>query len=101
MIPEVDPTRAFWHTQGIARALGVNFSEAMRLGRIDTDRFARLVATCCLCPESGACLTWLGTHGAGAASAPGFCPNAGQIEALAPGRRRPGGPGTATPQNPV
>lgn len=78
-----DPTEHFWRTQGVARALDISFTEAMRDGRLTEADYAGLVARCCLCTHRNACLAWLARNGASASSAPPFCANREVLEALA------------------
>lgn len=82
MNPPGDPTRHFWLTQGVARALGLRFTEAILSGRITENGFAELVAACCHCPHGDACIEWLGRNGARSRVAPRFCRNGTALEAL-------------------
>lgn len=78
-----DATRHFWLTQGVARALGLSFTEAMLDGRISASGYADLVNRCRGCAQSEACLSWLGSHGARSERAPEFCMNGRSLETLA------------------
>jgi hypothetical protein len=83
MIESDTATEAFWRTQGMARALGLNFSKAMASGWITAQGYAELVARCSLCTNRLPCLAWLGEHGALSPRAPEFCDIGRRLEALA------------------
>ena len=77
-----DPNRAFWLTRSVARAVGVNLSEAMYRGDLCAADYAAMVTRCRMCARAGACEQWLAENGAGAAEVPGHCANAGVLNAL-------------------
>lgn len=81
-----DPNRAFWLTRSVARAIGVNLSEALHDGALTAGDYANMVTRCRMCPHSQTCETWLGVHGAGAERAPEHCANADLLNTL-PARR--------------
>lgn len=82
-----DPDRAFWLTRSVARAIGVNLSEAMHEGALSARDYAEMVTRCRKCPHAERCTEWLGVHGAGAERAPEGCANADLLNHL-PTRRR-------------
>jgi len=72
----------FWLTQGMARTLGINLSEAMAEGRLDADDYAEMVTRCRGAACCARCIAWMGQQGAGASAAPDFCVNADRLNAL-------------------
>ncbi len=62
---------AFWQAQAMARAIGVNLTDALAEGLIDRNRYSDLVARCTLCPHMGECGKWMGS--VCATAAPSFC----------------------------
>lgn len=75
-------SRHFWLSQGMARSIGVNVNEALRVGRLDRDAYAELVARCCHCARTEQCLGWMARQGAGAEALPGWCALKPELEAL-------------------
>ena len=88
-----DPDLAFWLTRSVARAMGVNLSEAMDLGALSPPGYAEMVNRCRKCPHAATCTAWLAVHGAGAERAPEHCANARALNALRPWRTEPVCPG--------
>lgn len=84
MLMGTGETESFWRTQGMARALGVDLTEAILNGWISRSDLGAMVANCQLCPHSTDCAKWLATHGAGSASLPEFCASKAALEALRP-----------------
>ncbi|MBK5933821.1 hypothetical protein C8N32_106107 [Rhodovulum imhoffii] len=66
-------TRHYWLTLGMARTIGVNLPEAMRVGDLLRDDFALMVAECCQCKLSSQCVAWMASQGAGAEDLPAWC----------------------------
>ncbi|MDJ0825240.1 MAG: DUF6455 family protein [Rhodobacter sp.] len=64
----------FWRTQGVARALGLNLTEALADGRLDRNGYAMLVAECQACGHATECTAWMASRKAAAGEAPVFCP---------------------------
>lgn len=82
-----DPNRAFWLTRSVARAIGVNLSEALHRGDLSAIDYAAMVTRCRRCPHAETCEAWLAVHGAGAERAPDCCTNAEALNRLRHGRR--------------
>lgn len=82
MIGYVDAPAAWTHTQGMARAAGVDLPDAVIEGWLTRDELATLVGRCERCGAVEACTGWL-TRCGKAARLPGFCRNRDDIEALA------------------
>ncbi len=82
-----DPNRAFWLTRSVARAIGVNLSDAMQLGELSAADYSAMVTRCRMCAHADTCEAWLAANGAGAERAPGHCANADLLNALPAGRR--------------
>ncbi|WP_068115685.1 DUF6455 family protein [Tropicimonas marinistellae] len=77
----------FWLTRSVGRSIGLNFTRALKEGRLSPDQYRDLVDVCRTCPHVDSCQRWLGGQsGCGAAPvrAPGFCRNAHALEALRP-----------------
>lgn len=79
-------TRAYWLTQGMARALGINLSTAIRSGGLSRAGLERLVDRCAQCPHAGECLGWLAHPQGQAPTLPDYCPNRAALGALRPRR---------------
>ncbi|MCZ7676820.1 MAG: DUF6455 family protein [Roseovarius sp.] len=83
-----DPNRAFWLTRSVARAIGVNLTDAMQQGEISAADYTAMVTRCRKCLHAEACEAWLAVNGAGAERAPAHCANADLLNALPVARRR-------------
>lgn len=77
------PAGHVWRAQGVARALGVSFTEAVLDRRLAPAELERLFETCSGCAAPGACIRWLDRHGDAATAAPDFCRNRDLLAALA------------------
>ena len=77
-----DPTRHFWLTRSVARAMDLNLSEAMAAGRLTPVGYARMVTNCRKCQHAERCIAWLAENGAGAEAASDFCANADTLNTL-------------------
>ena len=82
ILTEGGPARHFWLTRSVARAMGVNLSEAMARGAMSAKGYARLVGICRQCHCVERCELWLATHAMAEARALGDCPNRSSLEAL-------------------
>ncbi|WP_095588476.1 DUF6455 family protein [Actibacterium ureilyticum] len=82
-----DLDRHFWLSRGMARTLGIRFSDVMRDGRLSTHEFTDLVNTCRGCAMSDRCVGWMARAEAVGEPAPGFCEIRGILNRL--GRNRP------------
>ena len=63
MLPLGLDDRSFWKTQGMARAVGVDLTEALGNGSLDRKRYAGMVTGCGLCPSASRCTAWLAEGG--------------------------------------
>jgi len=66
---------AFWQTQSVARAIGLNLTEALADRRLAAGDYDRIVRRCRNCGLSPACSQWLAVPAQPADGAPTFCPN--------------------------
>lgn len=82
-----DPNRAFWLTRSVARAIGVNLSEAMQQGDLSAADYSAMVTRCRMCLHADSCEAWLAVNGGGAERAPEYCANADLLNALPTGQR--------------
>lgn len=80
--PLGDPTRHFWMTRSVARALGVSLSEAMVEGRLSKQGYADMVTRCRQCRFVHECESWLSQQVDRADSAPVCCQHATLFESL-------------------
>lgn len=77
-------SRHFWLTQGMARSIGLDLNRALRSGELPRDAYSQMIASCCDCDCSGACIAWMAQQGGGATAPPDFCPIAGALKRLLP-----------------
>ncbi|MDQ2090132.1 DUF6455 family protein [Marimonas arenosa] len=61
-MPLGDPAVHFWLTRSVARAMGVNLSQAMATGRISAQDYEEMVTACCGCMHVAGCQAWLATE---------------------------------------
>mgnify|MGYP000441467491 CR=1 FL=1 len=78
-----DPTRHFWLTRSVARAIEVNLSEAMAQGLLSARGYAEMVTRCRRCPHVAECQSWLAENGGSATRAPAQCANRDTLNELA------------------
>ncbi len=64
------PDRHFWITRSVARAMGINLSDALARGRLTPQDYSRMVENCAACSQAAACQEWLGRQAIGHAPAP-------------------------------
>jgi len=70
-----DIERHFWLTRSVARAVGVNLSDAMAEHRLTSDGYVEMVTTCQAGGCHEACERWLAAQtGARPKGAPDYCP---------------------------
>ena len=81
MMGYVEAPKAWGLTRGMARAVGVNLTDAVVEGWLSRGELAELVDRCQCCDRSGDCTQWLARH-VTAEALPAFCPNKAGIEAL-------------------
>lgn len=82
-IPLGCPELHFWLNRSVARALGVNLSEAMAEGDLTAQSYAGLVTRCRQCQQVEACQHWLSQASeAGNLTPPAHCVNAQEIARL-------------------
>lgn len=84
MMGYVEAPRAWGLTQGMARVLGVNLTDAVIDGWMSRGELAGLVNRCQACGQDGECVDWL-ARTAKAKVLPSCCVNKRAIEALAQG----------------
>lgn len=78
-----DPTLHFWLTRSVAKAMGLNLSEAMANSRLTTAEYAAMVTACRQCPRVDSCQCWLGDQRTLAQDTPPGCANADLLRELA------------------
>jgi hypothetical protein len=84
-IPLGDIERHFWLTRSVAKAMGVNLSEAMAERRLSTDDYANMVTRCRAAGCQDACQRWLAAQtGPRAEGPPEYCANANIHKQLRP-----------------
>ena len=54
-----DPARHFFMTRSVARVMGLNLNEAMKIGSLAPDTYADMVTNCQGCALVSACEKWL------------------------------------------
>lgn len=69
-----DPRTHFWLTTGMARAVGVDLSEAIHQGLLTRSDYAEMVTQCRKC-EFATCGDWLDAQWDGPVDAPKECRN--------------------------
>lgn len=74
--------RHYWLTQGMARTVGVNLTEAIAAGRIARSDLAEMVVRCASCEFSEACVRWMADGRHLDENPPAYCLNHETIEAL-------------------
>ncbi len=77
-----DPSVHFWLTRSVARAMGVNLSEAMAAGRLSVQDYAALVTRCRQCPYVADCTAWLATEAVPQCRAMEGCANSADLARL-------------------
>ncbi len=83
MIGYVEAPQAWFLTQGMARAVGVNLPSAVVEGWLSRAELAKLVERCQRCGKGDECTSWL-VRPEIRAVLPAFCDNKAEIEALVP-----------------
>mgnify|MGYP005872598655 CR=1 FL=1 len=76
------PDRHFWLTRSMARVMGLNLSEAIRVGALSRDHYAEMVVLCRKCPNVERCHDWLAHSAGGASRAAEFCAHADTFNIL-------------------
>ncbi len=74
--------RHYWLARSVARVIGVDPTRAMARGRIDSDTYAEMIATCRNGNCSAICLHWLGDPASDRSRAPQGCAIAETLERL-------------------
>ncbi len=95
------PAGHVWRAQGVARALGVSFTEAILEGRLTPAGLDDIFTRCSGCGAPGACARWLEENGEDAAAPPAFCRNTAGLAALAAAVEEAAEGAAADRQNPV
>ncbi|MCG7493735.1 DUF6455 family protein [Thalassobius sp. Cn5-15] len=75
------PELHFWLNRSVARAVGVNLSEAMAEGDLTPQGYAEMVTRCRQCHQATACQEWL-SQSPSHHTPPAHCLNAGEIARL-------------------
>ncbi len=78
-----DPTRHFWLTRSVARAMDVNLSEALAQGLLSARGYSDMITKCRTCQHVAQCEMWLASFGGAANRAPEHCAHADILNALA------------------
>lgn len=74
--------RHFWLTQGMARTVGVNLTEAIAAGRITRSDLADLVVRCAGCEFPERCVRWMADGRHLGEDPPAYCLNHEAIAAI-------------------
>jgi len=88
----IEPPRAFWIAQGMARRAGVALAGAVRQGSLTRRELSAMVAQCQTCAFAEACQSLLADPRM--ADPPAFCAIGPAILVLGGGRHRPPTPRT-------
>lgn len=78
-----DPHLHFWLTRSVARAMGLNFTDALSDNRVSAQTYADMVTACRACGQVETCKSWLAGQLAISRTAPPGCANSEQLETLA------------------
>lgn len=81
-LPPGDPVTHFWLTRSVARAMGVNLSQAIAAGRLSLEGYCEMVANCCGCGHMEKCQKWLATEAVPRCAAFEACLNKAELENL-------------------
>lgn len=74
--------RAFWMLRGVARVMGINFSEAMVTGQLGRAGYSDMIDTCVRSQCMSRCSQWLGQCSGCVSEPPPGCANADRLERL-------------------
>lgn len=87
MQPMGDANAHYWLTLGMARAVGVNLTQALHEGRITRAQYADIVTRCRTCAwgTDGGCAQWLARQSSLAEEVPKTCANHETFKALRAG----------------
>jgi hypothetical protein len=85
-IPREEMEQHFWLTRSVARAVGVNLSNAMADGRLTVDDYCGLVARCRAANCQAQCQAWLATQTGANSRPPSHCAHAQVFERLRQGQ---------------
>lgn len=77
-----DPSLHFFLTRGVARAMGIGLSDALRTGDLTPDDYAGMVTRCRGCALVETCQAWLARSHGYRDSPPEGCPNESGFMAL-------------------
>ena len=77
-----DPATHFWLTRSAARAMGVNLSEAMAMGKLSPQGYGQMVTACRACAVVESCTQWLATEAVRQSAAFAGCRNKAALESL-------------------
>lgn len=90
--PLGDINTHFWMTLGMARAVGVNLTDALHSGQITRPQYAQIVTRCRGCEIGGICTKWLAEQTNIAEEVPTSCENHDVFVALRKGECLAGNP---------
>lgn len=85
MKPMGDVNFHYWLTLGMAKAVGVNLTDALHKGRISRAQYADIVTRCRGCEWGGDCTNWLAKQSCLAEEVPKTCANHETFKALRAG----------------
>ena len=77
-----DPATHFWLTRSVARAMGINLSEAMASGKLSANDYSSMVTNCRQCAHVEGCQRWLATEAVVRCAAYEACCNKTTLERL-------------------
>ncbi len=72
----------FWLTRSAARAMGINLSEAMAVGKLTAQEYSTMVTNCRQCAFVEGCKHWLATQAVQRFEPYGDCRNKAVLERL-------------------
>ncbi len=70
-----DPDLHFWLTRSVAKAMGLNLSDAMAENRLNSGEYADMVTACQGCALVETCMGWLGNQTSISPHPPPGCSN--------------------------
>ena len=82
VLPLGDPVTHFWLTRSVARAMGINLSEAMADGKLSVKDYCDMVTNCRQCAFVEGCQNWLATKAVPRGEAFAQCHNKAQLDGL-------------------
>jgi len=77
-----DPETHFWLTRSVARAMGINLTDALATGRLSPKGYSDMVTNCQRCVHVKKCQLWLATQAVQRCAAFEACANKEILEQL-------------------